>query len=90
MYDELFNKTIAYGGKEFGLSNRKNKRFYVLYDNKYIHFGAKNGSTFIDHRDIIKRKNWKARHSKIINKNGIPFYKIKTSPEWWSWHLLWQ
>ena len=86
---DLYFKALSLGATDFGLSKRKNKRFYVLYDDKYIHFGAKNGSTYIDHHDKLKRKNWRARHSKIINKDGIPFYKIKTSPEYWSYTLLW-
>ena len=87
--NKLYFKALDYGATDFGLSHRKNKRFYVLYRGKYIHFGSKIGSTYIDHNDELKRKNWMARHSKIINKDGIPFYKIKTSPEYWSWHLLW-
>lgn len=88
-YDTLYNKAIFYGAKEFGISNRKNKRFYVLYNNKYIHFGAKSGKTFFDHSNEKIKKAWRSRHSKIINKDGIPFYKIKSSPEFWSWNILW-
>ena len=87
--NDLQNMAIRYGAQDIGNSWRKNKRFYVLYDDKYIHFGSKKGKTFIDHNDDKKRKAWKARHKKIINKYGVPFYKIKTSPEFWSWHLLW-
>lgn len=86
---KLYFKALDYGATHFGESTRVNKRFYVLYRGKYIHFGSKFGATYIDHGDEVKRKNWMARHSKIINKDGIPFYKIKTSPEYWSWHLLW-
>ena len=85
----LYNNALKLGATDFNFSNRKNKRFFVIYQNKPIHFGSKTGSTYIDHHDNIKRKNWKARHSKIINNDGIPFYKIKTSPEFWSYNLLW-
>jgi hypothetical protein len=34
---------------------------------KTIHFGLKQGSTYIDHQDKIKRKNYLARH--IVNEN---------------------
>lgn len=87
--NELFRNAILLGATDLGISSRKNKRFYVIYDGKIIHFGSKNGSTFIDHHNPLLRKNWRARHSKIINKDGIPFYKIKSSPEYWAWHLLW-
>jgi len=83
------NKARQLGASEFGKSNRKDKRFYVVYNDKIIHFGSSTGSTFIDHKDEKKRQAWRARHSKIINKDGVPFYKIKSSPEFWSWNLLW-
>lgn len=87
--NKLYFKALDYGATDFGLSNRKNKRFYVLYNGKYIHFGSKSGSTFIDNNDELKRKNWRARHSKIKNKKGQFVYLIPESPEYWSWHLLW-
>ena len=87
--EALRQKAQLYGATDFGLSNRKNKRFYVIYNNKYIHFGLKNGSTYIDHGDPIKRINYKKRHSKIIDKQGIPFYTQKTSPAFWSYYVLW-
>jgi len=31
---------------------------------KIVHFGLKDGKTFIDHKDEEKRKNYIARHSK--------------------------
>lgn len=87
--NELYRNAILLGATDLGISSRKNKRFYVIYDGKVIHFGSKIGSTFIDHHNPLLRKNWRARHSKIINKDGIPFYKIKSSPEFWAYNLLW-
>ena len=76
------------GATEFGLSGTKMKRFYVIYNNKIINFGAKNAKTVIDLGDIFIRKIWRARHIKIM-KNGAPAYKDKTSPSFWSYHILW-
>jgi len=87
--EDLYNRAVKLGATDFGISKTKNKRFYIIYNNKKINFGSKLGQTYIDHNDNIKKKNWRARHSKIINSEGKPFYKIKTSPEYWSWHLLW-
>ena len=87
--DKLKEKAIKLKANDFGLSSRKNKRFYVVYNNKIIHFGLKNGQTYFDHHDKKKRTAWRARHSKIISKDGIAFYKIKTSPEYWSYNILW-
>jgi hypothetical protein len=75
-------KARRLGASEFGLSDRKDKRFYIVYDNKIIHFGLKNGDTFIDHHDRIKRANWRKRHSKIKNKQTVrrcPHNKQKIS-----------
>ena len=82
-------KAREYGATELGVSNVKGKRLYIVYNNKKINFGSDVGQTYIDHRDEKKRKAWKARHSKIQNKKGQYVYKLKTSPSFWSWHLLW-
>jgi hypothetical protein len=73
------------------ISNRENKRFKILSpNNKIIHFGLypfKNG-TFIDHNNETIKKNWKARHIKIL-KDGKPAYLNRESPEYYSWNILW-
>ena len=61
----------------------------VVYENKIIHFGSPTAKTFLEHKDEKKRDNWRARHSKILNKDGQEVYKLKTSPSYWSWQLLW-
>jgi hypothetical protein len=73
------------------ISNRKNKRFMILSpQGKKIHFGLYpfQQGTFIDHFDKTKRKNWRARHSRIL-LNNEPAYLNKESPEFYSWNLLW-
>ncbi len=82
-------KARRLGASEFGLSDRKKKRFYVVYDNKIIHFGLKNGHSFIDHHDKTKRENWRKRHTKIMNMRGEYVYLLKSSPSFWSYNLLW-
>lgn len=77
-----------HGATEFGVSSTKTKRFYVVYRDKKINFGAKNGKTFIDHNDLDIRRAWRKRHSKILIGDR-PAYKIKTSPEYWNWNLTW-
>ncbi len=49
-------------------SGRKDKRYVFDYideegKRKKIHFGLYKGSTYIDHQDKLKRKNYLARHS---------------------------
>ena len=87
-FQKLDKKARKYGASAFGLSTTKNKRFYVIYDNRIINFGSKIGQTYIDHGDKKKRLAWRARHSKIL-KDGLPAYKNKLSPEFWNWHLTW-
>lgn len=85
----LYNKAIALGATDFGISNRKEKRFYVIYNNKPIHFGSNTNNTFIDHHDEKIRKAWKARHSKILDSKGVPFITKKTSASYWATKILW-
>ena len=51
------------------LSSRDNKRYEIIFSEpkKTIHFGAKDGSTYIDHHDKIKRENYLKRH--IVNED---------------------
>lgn len=77
------------GATEFGKSKRKDKRFYVIFNGKIINFGSKTNNTFIDHGDVKKKNAWIARHSKIQNKNGEYVIRLKTSPDYWSYRLLW-
>lgn len=76
-------------------STRKNKRFVATFsiknnnkfnlDIKNVHFGAKNGSTLIDHKDIKKRLNWMLRHKYSVERaNYDPL-----SPAVLSWMILW-
>ena len=82
--DELRKKAKFLGVTQFGKSCVKNKRYYVIYNNKIIHFGSDVGRTFIDHNNIDKKKAWYARHSKIRN-----CINLRSSPSYWSANLLW-
>jgi phosphatidylserine/phosphatidylglycerophosphate/cardiolipin synthase-like enzyme len=85
----LYFKAFKLGASDFGDSDRRDKRFYVVYDNKIIHFGSRNGQTFYDHYDVIKKMNWYKRHSKIYDKNGVQVINNPYSPSYWSARLLW-
>lgn len=87
--NKLEKKAFRLGAIEFGISDKKDKRFYVIYDNHKINFGYKYGSTFIDHKDKIKRKNWYARHSKIYDKLGHRVIDNPYSASYWSANILW-
>jgi hypothetical protein len=72
-------------------SPRKEKRYRVFLDNnEYYDFGLKNPTygTYIDHKDKIKRENYRSRHmgnekEEYLIKNLIP------SPSLYSYFLLW-
>ncbi len=86
---KLYHVAIITGADKFGISNRKNKRFYVIYRDKVIHFGSKTGQTFIDHHDDAIKQAWIRRHGTIKNKAGNHVILLKTSPSFWSHRLLW-
>ena len=88
-FEQLKQKALSLGATDFRNSNTKGKRYDVKYDNKWIPFGSATGKTFIDHKDKDKKKAWQARHSKIKNKDGQLVHKLKTSPSYWSWNILW-
>jgi hypothetical protein len=87
--DALNAKALMLGALDFGLSDRKDKRFFVLYNGRIINFGSKHGHTFIDHGDENIKNAWIARHSKVKNKAGNYVINLKTSPSYWSQKILW-
>jgi len=43
-------------------SSKADKRMKADFGKKTVHFGARGGSTFIDHKDQKIKANWEARH----------------------------
>ena len=43
-------------------SAKPDKRLQARYGSKTVHFGARGGSTYIDHGDAAKKRAWEARH----------------------------
>lgn len=86
---KLKARAMALGADNFKKSTRKGKKWMVLYEGKTIHFGAAGMSDFTIHKDKERRDRYRARHGKIKLKNGRPAYTVKTSPAYWSWHILW-
>jgi hypothetical protein len=70
-------------------SQVKNKRFRVLLDNnKHYDFGLDIGETYIDHKDKLKRDNYRKRHYNSIKEQ--PYIKnLIPSPALFSYYLLW-
>jgi len=86
---ELQKKAMTLGATDFGYSKAKNKKYYVIYNNRRVNFGQKGASDFTKHKDVGKKRAWWARHSKIKDKSGRRVINDKTSPSYWSSRLLW-
>jgi hypothetical protein len=55
-------------------STRRDKRFMAIFhDNTTIHFGSKNGETYIDHKDDLKRENYIKRHRELNEDWSNPY-----------------
>ncbi len=87
---------------EIRLSSRKDKKYDVYYNGKWIPFGQKGyehykTSSIIpselhiypEHGDKERRKSYRQRASKITDRNGNLTYLNKNSPNYWAYHLLW-
>ena len=85
----LKDKALRLGASDFGVSKAKGKKYYVIYKGKKINFGAKGMSDYTIHKDKARRDRYRARHSKIKLKDGRFAYKVKESPAFWSWTILW-
>ena len=88
-FNELRTRAKALGATDFGYSTVQAKRLYVVYDGKKINFGYKTGSTYVDHQDKDKRQAWRARHSKVLDKEGNQVINKKSSPSFWASRILW-
>jgi hypothetical protein len=65
-------------------SDRKGKRFKATFANgKVVHFGAKGGSTYIDHKDKTKRENYIKRHA--VRENFDDPYSAGSLSRWLLW-----
>jgi hypothetical protein len=87
------NKRIISSPDQLQLSTAKNKRFAITNkDGKRVNFGLwpfSGAGTFIDHNDNKVQSAWRARHSKILLKDGTPSYLKPGTAEYYSWNILW-
>jgi hypothetical protein len=85
---------------QFKKSTRKNKKYMVLYNGKWIHFGDKNYSQIEDstplklyknlnHYDQERRELYLKRAMAIKDKHGNLTYLSKESPNYYSIKYLW-
>jgi hypothetical protein len=75
--------------KEILPSERANKRLKaILSDNRVIHFGQKNGFTYIDEADKTKRFNYHARHMANNTEREL-ITTLTPSPALFASMILW-
>lgn len=84
---------------EFLKSTRKNKKYMIFYNNKWIHFGDiryehyKDRTplklySYLDHNDKQRRKNYLQRSMGIKSKGNLT-YNDPNSPNYYSIKYLW-
>jgi hypothetical protein len=67
----------------------KNKKYRAYIDNgKYYDFGLKGSSTYLDHRNIKMRDNYRKRHLGNKAENNL-INNLIMSPSLLSYYLLW-
>jgi len=70
-------------------SKKKDKRFKVFLDNgDEYDFGLKDGETYIDHKNKVKRMNYWLRHIANKRENEL-ISNLEASPSVFSAYLLW-
>ena len=82
-------KALRLGATELRPSWRAGKKYAVLYEGSWIHFGAVGYEDFTQHLDPARCANYRRRHGAIKLKDGRLAYTVPTSPAFWSWQLLW-
>jgi len=87
--EKLKNKAFSFGATEFGKSKRKNKKYYIVYGGKIIHFGHSSYEDYTTHHDKERRDRYRKRASKIRDKSGKLTVNNKYSPNFWAYHILW-
>ena len=77
------------GATELRQSWRAGKKWAVMYQGKWIHFGALGYDDYTTHRDAGRRASYRRRHKAIILGDGRPAYTVKAQPAFWAFNLLW-
>lgn len=82
-------RALKLGASDFGKSTRKDKKYFVVYRGKMIHFGHSGYADYTTHKDPERRRRYLARATKIVNGQGELTAKDKTSANFWAIKILW-
>ena len=80
--NEVQRQANKYGIGKIYPSERKDKKYMVIINNKKIHFGDPKYADFTYHKDLKRREAFRKRNAKWATAN-------KDTPSWLSFHLLW-
>lgn len=71
-------------------SKRIDKKYaYINPSGKVVNFGQIGYEDYLDHRDKVRRANYRKRASGLILKSGKRAIDVKGSAAYLSYHLLW-
>ena len=87
-FKRLQKKAKKLGATSLDVSQRKNNKYMVEYDNKKIHFGSANSEDYLNHKDPVHRDKYLTKAKKITNKDGQLTHQIPSYPNYWSVKLL--
>lgn len=71
-----------YGINDIQISNRKDKKYMIIHNNKKISFGQMGYEDYTKHRDLHRAELFKKRNAKWADAE-------KYSPAWLAFHILW-
>jgi len=95
VYSDAWMKAVVDRGHALGIevqkSSRADKKLMArrIGDSKWVHFGSRLGSDFLEHNDSRIRAAWYARHSAIKLADGSIAINHVMSPSWLSAKILW-
>lgn len=87
--EQLKRKALGLGATDLQRSDRKNSKYYVVYQGKKIHFGHKSYEDYTTHKDEARRASYLKRARGIKDKQGNLTHEIKSKSNFWAINLLW-
>ena len=87
--EKLRKRAVRLGASDLKRSTRKNNKWMVKYNNKWIHFGHPKYQDFTQHKNLERRKSYLKRAKGIRDGQGKLTHKNKNSANFWSINLLW-
>ena len=89
-FKKLTRNAKKLGAESLDYSSRKNSKYVAtLQSGKKVHFGSPKYPDYLIHQDKDRRDKYRARATKIKNKQGELTHTNPESANFWSVNLLW-